>query len=70
MSATKLNGDHKINGTEAKAPFLIGVAGGTASGKVYNFFSNKPSTCIMKFPIDIIYFRARYVKELWRNLDK
>ncbi|CAH1111562.1 unnamed protein product [Psylliodes chrysocephalus] len=33
MSATKLNGDHKINGTEAKAPFLIGVAGGTASGK-------------------------------------
>lgn len=38
MSATKLNGDHKINGTEAKAPFLIGVAGGTASGKVYNFF--------------------------------
>lgn len=30
----KLNG--KVNGMEAKTPFLIGVAGGTASGKVKN----------------------------------
>lgn len=33
MSAVKLNGDHKSNGPETKTPFLIGVAGGTASGK-------------------------------------
>lgn len=26
--------DRKINGVEGKTPFLIGVAGGTASGKV------------------------------------
>lgn len=29
---TKFNG--KVNGIEGKTPFLIGVAGGTASGKV------------------------------------
>lgn len=28
------NGTTKTNGAEVKAPFLIGVAGGTASGKV------------------------------------
>lgn len=28
----KVNG--KVNGVEEKTPFLIGVAGGTASGKV------------------------------------
>lgn len=33
MSAKKMNGGI-INGTEKKSPFLIGVAGGTASGKV------------------------------------
>lgn len=26
---------NNINGSETKSPFLIGVAGGTASGKVY-----------------------------------
>lgn len=26
-----------INGSETKSPFLIGVAGGTASGKVYRY---------------------------------
>lgn len=31
-NAIKYNG--KINGVEGKTPFLIGVAGGTASGKV------------------------------------
>lgn len=30
----KFNG--KVNGIEGKTPFLIGVAGGTASGKVIN----------------------------------
>lgn len=34
MSANKMNGQYVMNGTEKKAPFLIGVAGGTASGKV------------------------------------
>lgn len=34
MSDVKLNGHTKMNGTEGKTPFLIGVAGGTASGKV------------------------------------
>lgn len=34
MSDAKLNGHSKMNGTEGKTPFLIGVAGGTASGKV------------------------------------
>ncbi|CAH0559347.1 unnamed protein product [Brassicogethes aeneus] len=33
MSDKKMNGISKINGTEGKAPFLIGVSGGTASGK-------------------------------------
>ncbi|CAG9836863.1 unnamed protein product [Diabrotica balteata] len=33
MSAVKLNGEHKVNGSDLKTPFLIGVAGGTASGK-------------------------------------
>lgn len=27
----------KMNGVEGKTPFLIGVAGGTASGKVLQF---------------------------------
>lgn len=31
-NGSKYNG--KINGVEGKTPFLIGVAGGTASGKV------------------------------------
>lgn len=35
MGDKKLNGECKINGAlERKSPFLIGVAGGTASGKV------------------------------------
>lgn len=34
MSDNKMNGDCSMNGTERKSPFLIGVAGGTASGKV------------------------------------
>lgn len=34
MSSYKFNGKLKINGVEGKTPFLIGVAGGTASGKV------------------------------------
>lgn len=29
-----LNGTLKASGSETKTPFLIGVAGGTASGKV------------------------------------
>ncbi|KAG5893401.1 hypothetical protein JTB14_038062 [Gonioctena quinquepunctata] len=29
----KMNGVHKMNGVEGKTPFLIGVSGGTASGK-------------------------------------
>ncbi|XP_018574560.1 probable uridine-cytidine kinase isoform X2 [Anoplophora glabripennis] len=33
MSDAKLNGHSKMNGIEGKTPFLIGVAGGTASGK-------------------------------------
>ncbi|XP_049820892.1 uridine-cytidine kinase isoform X2 [Aethina tumida] len=33
MSDTKLNGSPKINGSDSKTPFLIGVSGGTASGK-------------------------------------
>ncbi|KAL0276551.1 UNVERIFIED_CONTAM: hypothetical protein PYX00_004107 [Menopon gallinae] len=33
MSSYKFNGKLKINGVEGKTPFLIGVAGGTASGK-------------------------------------
>jgi hypothetical protein len=32
MCDAKLNG--KLNGLDAKTPFLIGVSGGTASGKV------------------------------------
>lgn len=38
VSCNKYNGKIKINGIEGKTPFLIGVAGGTASGKV-SFFS-------------------------------
>lgn len=37
MSDTKINGECTMNGTERKSPFLIGVAGGTASGKVQTF---------------------------------
>ncbi|XP_060526756.1 uridine-cytidine kinase isoform X2 [Cylas formicarius] len=33
MSDSKVPGAQKMNGTETKTPFLIGVAGGTASGK-------------------------------------
>lgn len=36
MSCNKYNGKLKINGIEGKTPFLIGVAGGTASGKYAN----------------------------------
>ena len=32
MAVPRFNG--KLNATEGKTPFLIGVAGGTASGKV------------------------------------
>lgn len=34
----KFNG--KVNGIEGKTPFLIGVGGGTASGKVHFFISH------------------------------
>ncbi|XP_050297235.1 uridine-cytidine kinase isoform X2 [Anthonomus grandis grandis] len=33
MSDVRLNGSSKMNGHDEKTPFLIGVAGGTASGK-------------------------------------
>ncbi|XP_048524616.1 uridine-cytidine kinase isoform X2 [Dendroctonus ponderosae] len=33
MSDTRLNGNRKMSAPEGKSPFLIGVAGGTASGK-------------------------------------
>ena len=35
----------KLNGLESKTPFLIGVSGGTASGKVSN-----TSSCVSKIP--------------------
>lgn len=37
ITEPKQNG---TNGHETKTPFLIGVAGGTASGKVNKFFSS------------------------------
>lgn len=36
MSDNRLQNTPKMNGTEGKTPFLIGVAGGTASGKVFS----------------------------------
>lgn len=35
MSGSKRNSICKMNGIEGKTPFLIGVGGGTASGKVF-----------------------------------
>lgn len=37
MSDNKVNSQYVMNGTEKKSPFLIGVAGGTASGKVMQY---------------------------------
>lgn len=39
MSDTRLNGNRKMSAPEGKSPFLIGVAGGTASGKVSAAFA-------------------------------
>jgi hypothetical protein len=43
-SDTGIRFGSKINGVEGKTPFLIGVAGGTASGKVRVLFE-----CSLKF---------------------
>lgn len=44
----------KMNGVEGKTPFLIGVSGGTASGKVSNLFKML-MTIYMRIYIMICY---------------
>lgn len=66
MSDIKVNGDYAMNGTERKSPFVIGVAGGTASGKVIQ---------LLIFYLEIneaIYYTSRVqcAPKLWKNLDK
>lgn len=56
MSDTHLNGakSNGSSGAEVKTPFLIGVAGGTASGKVNIVFVKKNvfSSSIINTPFD------------------
>lgn len=60
MSDNRINGECIMNGTEKKSPFLIGVAGGTASGKVNPTYSISLNT--------IIYTcRVRYAQKSWKN---
>lgn len=82
MSDTHLNGA-KSNGTntaEVKTPFLIGVAGGTASGKVIIgkcvlLINITPAIrhfiikyYLKDFVIQIsFHFSRLFVKELWNN---
>lgn len=47
-----------VNGLEGKTPFLIGVAGGTASGKV-----SENRKKINNISRESCFCRAQYVKE-------
>nr|CAD7616909.1 unnamed protein product [Timema genevievae] len=49
--SSRFNG--KINGVEGKTPFLIGVAGGTASGKV---FAHRHSIVYVRYRTSIVCF--------------
>lgn len=53
-----------MNGIEEKRPFLIGVAGGTASGKVIVgfFYGNQ-----LNFNL---CFSRLFVKKLWKGWEK
>lgn len=80
MSDTHLNGA-KSNGTaEVKTPFLIGVAGGTASGKVDKYWKNvffcsfitsyAISLFVKDFAINCFlsfHYSRLFVKELWNS---
>jgi hypothetical protein len=46
----------KLNGVECKTPFLIGVAGGTASGKVSVMFA-----CLRSY----IGFSSKHIIHVW-----
>lgn len=64
IDIAKYNG--KMNGIEGKTPFLIGVAGGTASGKVKNFSNYRGrSTLIMVCLYHVC--SLLYARELWKN---
>lgn len=64
MSSNKMNGACIMNGTEKKSPFLIGVAGGTASGKVNQCY------LILHQPKKYDNCRVQYAPKLWKSLDK
>lgn len=69
MSDTHLNGA-KSNGTgatEVKTPFLIGVAGGTASGKVFDRNIKIKSKCVLPINrhINIYVYSTTHVDTLF-----
>lgn len=57
------NGDN--NGDEVKTPFLIGVAGGTASGKV-----NINHGCRADYVQKYVNFSPPYARKSWSSWDR